>query len=100
MESDTEWGFSTRWTTSYDSGKELALEKGDFDITESFLKLTKNGLVDACALIEYKSPLEKMMDPKKGKKKGRVTEDGTLAHLLIFLYYNILICYIHQIFYP
>ena len=76
MESDTEWDFPTKWTTFYDLGKDLILEKRDSDIIESYLKLTHDGLIDACTLIEAKISLRKVVDPLKGKKKSHQTDDG------------------------
>ena len=43
LESETEWDFPTKWTTSYDLGKDLKLEKGDSNIIVSYLKLSRNG---------------------------------------------------------
>ena len=85
LESDIEWDFPTKWTTSYDFGKDLILEKGDSYIIESYLKLTHDGLIDAYALIEAKIPLMKVVDPLKGKKKSRQTDDGIFTSSLCFL---------------
>ena len=84
LESNIEWGFPTKWTTSYDLGKDLKWEKGDSDIIESYLKLTRDGLIDACALVEAKISPGKVVDPLKGKK-SRQTDDGILIFSLYFL---------------
>ena len=77
-------GFPTKWTTSYDLGKDLKLAKGDSDIINSYLKLTRNGLIDAYALVEAKIPFRKVVDRLKGKK-NRQTNDAIFISSLYFL---------------